>query len=102
MLGAKWRAERKRQIADKGYTPKHDLGHAPELLRAAACYVKAADVLDDTGKLWAYAQEPPLTWPWHSQHWKPSFNSEEMRVKAGGLILAAMEEMERAHAARPR
>lgn len=101
MLGAKWRAERKRQIEKEGHSKRGDVGRAAELMRAAACYAKAADVLDETGRLWAYTWEPPMMWPWHAQYWKPSVDSSRMRVKSGALLLAAMEEMERAHAARP-
>lgn len=83
-------AERRRQI-EAGHTPEHDDRHheAGELASAAMCYARSA-AFGATGAL------PPF-WPWSSQHWKPSDPRRDL-VKAGALILAEIERIDRAEA----
>lgn len=87
--------ERRRQVTDEGYTPERDHGRATELLRAAACYVEAAEWLAAHGSLGAYGRSAPYTWPWGASYWKPS-SVTRMQEKAYALTLAAQEAMTRA------
>jgi hypothetical protein len=77
-------AERKRQVSVEGWTPEHDDQHASgELACAAACYAVGGDA------------EPPPMWPWDADWWKPT-SQRRMLVKAGALILAEIERLDRA------
>lgn len=83
-------AERQRQIDVEGYTAEHDVGHAPELLDAARCYIRAADWLEQHD-----VNVPlgcPVDWPWDPDYWKDG-TPERMREKAGALALAAIDAM---------
>ena len=94
-------AERRRQIEAEGWTPEHDDEHdAGELACAAAAYA-----LDAGDKLNPYSQgdgsgKPPDFWPWHggrpreARWWKPSDPRRNL-VKAGALILAEIERLDR-------
>lgn len=84
-------AERVRQIRVEGWMARHDDGHRHgELAVAAACYA-IADVLQDRTMA-------PGMWPWTVDWWKPSDNRRNL-VKAGALILAEIERLDRAAAA---
>lgn len=91
-------AERARQVTAEGWTSAHDDRHAPgELAGAAACYAMQAALdsigdrrLGDTIK--ATIGE---LWPWSATWWKPSTNRRDL-VKAGALILAEIERLDRA------
>ena len=77
-------AERRRQIDAEGWTPEHDDHHLPnELALAAASYVCA-----DEG------DAPPAIWPWDWSWWKPKDRRRNL-VKAGALILAEIERLDR-------
>ncbi len=78
-------AERRRQIEVEGWTPEHDdAEHLPdELALAAASYICA-----DEG------DAPPAIWPWDRAWWKPSTPRRNL-VKAGALILAEIERLDR-------
>lgn len=85
--------ERRRQIEAEGWTPEHDDEHdGGELACAAAAYaLDAGDKLD---------QRPPDFWPWYGgrprevRWWKPSDRRRNL-VKAGALILAEIERLDR-------
>lgn len=80
-------AERRRQIGAEGWTQEHDDEHSTqELAFAAACYATA-----DEG------DAPPAVWPWHLSWWKPTDRRRNL-VKAGALILAEIERLDRAGA----
>jgi len=83
-------AERQRQISAEGWTPEHDDEHEiGELARAAACYAANA-----TGfRLMNRAN----LWPWDRAWWKPTTPRRDL-VKAGALILAEIERIDRAAA----
>ena len=106
-------AERARQVAEKGWTAEHDDQHAnEELARAAACYARPDDMsftdsfgrsLDSEGnhrpfstdekrRSWSYSRA--LRWPWERRWWKPG-DRRRMLVKAGALILAEIERLDR-------
>ncbi|HFH2507271.1 hypothetical protein [Pseudomonas aeruginosa] len=86
-------AERRRQITAEGWTPEHDDEHSHgQMARAAACYALAgsSDPNDGTAALLV-----SLAWPWDQQWWKPSTARRDL-VKAGALVLAEIERLDRA------
>lgn len=84
-------AERRRQIEQEGWTPAHDDEYLMRgsLARAASCYA-----LSSLGLKVAV----PGGWPWASEWWKPTTPRRDL-VKAGALILAEIERLDR-HAAK--
>lgn len=83
-------AERRRQVEAEGWTPSHDDEHEGcELAMAAACYAGNAG-----GYSWIDGWPGENLWPWSSDHWKPSTARRDL-VKAGALILAEIERLDR-------
>lgn len=82
-------AERQRQISVEGWTPEHDDRHTTgALATAAGCYAMFT---------LAYPPGDPVSfWPWSTSWWKPSDESRRNLVKAGALILAEIERLDRA------
>lgn len=77
--------ERRRQITAEGWTPEHDdLYCAAELPRAAAAYI-----------LNGANDEAPAIWPFVAKWWKPR-DARSNYVRAGALILAEIERLDRA------
>ena len=77
------REARARQVGEKGYGPEHDDQYAAdELERAAAAYALARAY--PAGRLW----------PWRAAFWKPRSHRENL-VRAGALIVAAIEKIDR-------
>lgn len=91
--------ERRRQILVEGFTPaQDDAAYACGALgRAAACYARGAQFLephkmgDGNGKL----VDVPVQWPLAPTWWKPRSRREDL-VRAGALILAEIERLDRA------
>lgn len=85
-------AERERQKAVEGWTEAHDDEHNDgSLAVVAACYVLPEQERGSRGR--------PVMWPdsWHFSWWKPSPNHRRRElVKAGALILAEIERLDRA------
>lgn len=82
-------AERKRQVTAEGWTPGHDDEYEHgELADAAGCYALSSELFDCAG-------EPPIQWPWPDEWWKPTNRRRDL-VKAGALILAEIERLDRA------
>ena len=82
-------AERKRQVIAEGWTPGHDDEYEHgELADAAGCYALSSELFDCAG-------EPPRPWPWPDEWWKPTNRRRDL-VKAGALILAEIERLDRA------
>ena len=80
-------AERQRQQSVEGWTPEHDNAYQnSELADAAACYA-----------IHAHNQgfSTPAHWPWSPDGWKQSGARRDL-VKAGALILAEIERIDRA------
>ncbi|HFH4112891.1 TPA: hypothetical protein ACGJ6O_003061 [Pseudomonas aeruginosa] len=78
-------AERRRQVEAEGWTPEHDdLYCAAELPRAAAAYI-----------LNGANDEAPAIWPFSAKWWKPTSARRDL-IKAGALILAEIERLDRA------
>ena len=91
--------ERKRQVAVEGWTPEHDDEHDEgELAAAAGSYaINPACMLSPYDGV--PRDELPDTWPpeWDVKWWKPSpDNPRRDLVKAGALILAEIERLDRA------
>lgn len=83
-------AERQRQISTEGWTPEHDDTHINgEMAQAAACYT-----LNAAG--WK-TEALRGCWPmaWASAWFKPTDQRRDL-VKAGALILAEIERLDRA------
>jgi hypothetical protein len=84
------RAERLRQINAEGWTPKRDDEHDNGgMAQAAACYASHASVGPELRK-----RDLPRDWPWAPKWWKPG-DQRRMLVKAGALILAEIERLDR-------
>lgn len=82
-------AERQRQISAEGWTTAHDDQHdCGELASAAACYAAFTAAFP--------AGDPSSYWPWSKDWWKPSDDKRRNLVKAGALILAEIERLDRA------
>ncbi|MBP0714862.1 hypothetical protein ABXK61_16275 [Burkholderia sola] len=78
--------ERRRQVTAEGWTPGHDDQYTKrELAYAAGLYAMSEMKRGD----------PPLMWPWDKNWWKPSTERRNL-VKAGALILAEIERLDRA------
>lgn len=82
-------AERQRQVTTEGWAPAHDDEYEHgELADAAGCYALSSELFDCAG-------EPPRPWPWPDEWWKPTSRRRDL-VKAGALILAEIERIDRA------
>lgn len=87
-------AERARQINAEGWTPEHDDQYGNgELPRAARAYILTAHVPADVRE--AFMKTPPSHWPWDKSWWKPKTRRRDL-VRAGALILAEIERLDRA------
>lgn len=83
-------SERKRQQSAEGWTPEHDDKYdESQLLWASSCYV--LNTIQPFNRM-------PMDWPWASEWWKPT-NPRRDLVKAGALILAEIERIDRQEAA---
>lgn len=79
-------AERQRQIDSEGWDAGHDDAHDQgEMAKAAAAYALAS-----YGSAHAYEY-----WPWHADWWRPRDRIGTL-VKAGALIAAEIDRLERA------
>jgi hypothetical protein len=92
------RAERLRQISHEYYDAKHDDGHdGAELARAAMCYAEAASILAAGGTLRQVQRAPRIAriWPFDRAEWKPGDDARRALEKAGALIAAEIDRLER-------
>lgn len=82
-------AERERQVSVERWSADHDDEHYDGVLVNAAI---------------AYAingspnSPPPQRWPWDAKWWKPSSDPIRNLVKAGALIAAEIDRLQRASA----
>lgn len=91
-------AERQRQINVEGWEPERDDTYQyGELASAAASYAQCAG-LQGEGATTENAFKTPFVenWPWSEDWWKPSTEPRRNLVKAGALILAEIERLDRA------
>jgi hypothetical protein len=96
-------AERRRQVEAEGWTPEHDDEHDDSaLLNAARSYELCAafqllqhDPEHAESVLVRRAMDVPPIWPWHPSWWKPSDDPVRNLVKAGALIAAEIDRIQR-------
>jgi hypothetical protein len=91
--------ERSRQMTQEGYSTEHDDTHqCGELAIAAGAYVRAS-VLQSRGKPLAMIQSAvpagAIPFPWEDNYWKPSDDQIRNLVKAGALIVAEIQRLQR-------
>ena len=99
-------AERCRQVEQEGWTPEHDDEHSDySLAQAAATYAIGAtvggperSVMDEFGRSGTVSRVHSL-WPWDDAWFKPKSRRRDL-VKAGALIVAEIERLDRAALAR--
>ena len=83
-------AERQRQMDVEGWTPEHDDEHsANELGLAASIYA-----FHDNVRTLEHSPITPLYWPWSKRWWKPKSYRENL-MRAGALIIAEIERLDR-------
>lgn len=95
-------AERRRQVEAEQWTPEHDDRYRHgQLAMAAACYAAAVpmdNVLHGDGvQIENVKPAMPSAWPWASAWWKPR-SARRNLVRAGALVLAEIERLDRATA----
>jgi len=82
-------AERRRQVEEEGWHPDQDDDYEDgQLSMAAACYAMQGNTPN---------YGPPPDWPWDRDWWKPTDDRRNL-VKAGALIIADIERIDRAAA----
>ena len=88
-------AERTRQIEDEKFTSGHDDGHRRgELAAAGACYAILGSCYSSHGFKGGKI-EPPRQWPYDDADWKPSDDPVRNLVRAGALIAAEIDRLQR-------
>ena len=90
-------AERRRQIDAEGWTTAHDDAHKDGALALAAslyAFQAISDANHGHGLALARRGSCPALWPWAADWWKPSNRRRDL-VKAGALILAEIERLDR-------
>jgi hypothetical protein len=93
--------ERERQISQEGWSAEDDDRHdSGQLNDAALAYAYAASE-QARGESLRYIQgleescDLPQPWPWESSWWKPSEDPIRNLVKAGALIAAEIDRLQR-------
>ena len=88
--------ERQRHEWDEGWTDEHDDQHMKgEMALAAACYARHAAKVPFKPDIDAYrGTPPPDDWPWDAKWWKPKNPLRDL-VRAGALIAADYDRIER-------
>ena len=95
-------AERQRQIDVEGYTPEHDASHPWDMTEAAKCYLWSAQATQYGSNCVSFdggyrpEQGTPRDWPWQASAWKPSGFPIPDLVRAGALIAAEIDRLQRA------
>lgn len=85
--------ERERQEIEEGWTLEHDDAHrSAELAQAAAAYALNCCDDQDSPALRFYGAE---IWPWSSDWWTPSADPRRDLIKAGALIAAEIDRLDR-------
>lgn len=101
--------ERERQVSVEGWTSRHDDQHdTHELSRAAVCYIwagrQASLSPDEQMPMWEVVRLPRDLgssewrvpgWPWAASLWKASADPIRNLVKAGALIAAEIDRLQR-------
>lgn len=86
--------ERDRQISQEGWNVEHDDTHTRgQLSGAAACYAIAANELTAPTP---FLNRPNVSlWPWTMEWWKPGNDPVRCLAKAGALIAAEIDRLQR-------
>lgn len=90
-------AERRRQVETEGFDASHDnMATKGQIARAAGCYALHAGGI---GTDWptGIRNGSALFWPWDEEWWKPKPPRENL-VRAGAMIIAEIERLDRAAA----
>lgn len=91
--------ERERQVTEEGWEPSHDDNHqSGELADAAMAYAYAAgDQARGQSLEYLKSLVPAceVRWPWEDQWWKPSDDPRRNLAKAGALIAAEIDRLNR-------
>ena len=88
--------ERQRQIEKDGWSPEHDDEHKDyELSKAAQQYTHTAILVGKGFKLNRRGIPVPYGWPWNREWWKPSEDPIRNLAKAGALIAAEIDRLQR-------
>jgi hypothetical protein len=102
---AEIRAERGRQQSEEGWTTAHDDAHGDgSLAKAAASYAYAAALPERIRRfvtgIYSLSNDGTLSvlWPWAASWWKPKDPRRDL-IRAGALIVAEIERLDRAAAA---
>ncbi len=87
--------ERFRQITEEGWTEEHDDKHSTgALARAAACYALPEDLRNQVLQARSVKRILEWIWPFSEGFWKPKDRRRDL-VRAGALIVAEIERLER-------
>lgn len=91
--------ERARQISAEGWTEENDDRYeSGELIDGAASYIRAARERargEGEARLCSLAAAGMIPWPWEDHWWKPSEDNKRNLVKAGALIAAELDRIQR-------
>lgn len=83
-------AERRRQVEQEGWAPRHDDQHTNgALVRAAASYALGKRAVTNIGG------QAVNIWPWEEYWFKPTSRRRDL-IKASALIVAEIERLDRA------
>ena len=89
--------ERLRQVQEEGWSAEHDDQHGDgELVEAARAYCRAANGGYAGQYLRPNSGFAPADWPFERSSWKPGLDPIRNLVKAGALIAAEIDRLERA------
>ncbi len=89
-------AERTRQIFFENFNNAHDDAQFEgQLSEAAVSYAKCASGQEYYGDSRGDVASEPYDWPWDSMWWKPSDDPIKNLVKAGALIAAEIDRIQR-------
>lgn len=89
-------AERKRQVESEGWSAEHDDKHDHGEMRNAAAAYAMTPSARQVSKLNMYHGDTirDRIWPWSREWWKPKDHRRDL-VRAGALIIAEIERMNR-------
>jgi hypothetical protein len=90
------REERERQIEKEGWTVEHDDEHVNgQMIMAATLYAIEANAQVDDIVRDPHQEPVPYLWPWDNSWWKPSKDPIRNLEKAGALIAAEIDRLNR-------